>query len=84
VNLTIPQIKILEKNLTKICKAEAGEKDTSSGNEEAVANRLAWGSTIRMLEEKTGRKQFSLVEIMNPAKTLKDFEKEEKKLKKKK
>jgi len=37
---------------------------------------MAFGNTIKMLEEKTGRKEFTMQEIMNPAKTIKKYKKE--------
>jgi len=37
---------------------------------------MAFGHTIKVLEEKTGRKEFTMQEIMNPAKTIKKYKKE--------
>jgi len=75
LNYTIPQIKILEMNLYKICKAEAGGEDTgsSAGGEDTknMANRLAFAGTIKMLKEKTGRSEFTMAELNNPADTIK-------------
>lgn len=74
MDLTIPQIKILEKYLYKICKAEAGQDDTEE-KEKHKANRMAFGQTIKMLKEKTGRDNFTLQEIMNPPETIEKYKK---------
>lgn len=75
MSLTIPQVKILEKYLYKICKAEAGQ-DEANEKEKHKANRMAFGQTIKMLQEKTGRKEFTMQEMMNPAQTIKKYKKE--------
>jgi hypothetical protein len=72
--MTIPQIMIFEKNLNKICKAEAGEKDTSM-NIAANANTEALKGTLQMLKEKTGRSTFTIIELMNPKQTLEKYKK---------
>ena len=77
-NLTIPQIKILEKNLSKILRAEAGEKDVDGGldradTEKYLANRIAFGETLKMLKEKTGKDKFTMAELTNPAETIKKY-----------
>jgi hypothetical protein len=76
LGLTIPQIRILLYNLFKILKAEAGssEKSDNSNKYDAdknIANRTAFAATLKMLKEKTGRNEFTLEEIQNPAQTIK-------------
>jgi len=74
--LTIPQIRILEKNLYKICKAEAGEEakgEVVEGKNEAA--REAMGYTVRRLKEKTGRDNFTMQEILNPTQTIEQHNK---------
>lgn len=74
-SLTIPQIVILEENLRKICEAEGGKESSSSGrsSEENEGNRLAFGETVKVLKKETGRKEFTLQEIMKPAETIKKY-----------
>jgi len=67
--LSVPQLIILESNLRKICDAENGV-EAKNNEEKNVSNRIAYGATIRMLQEKTGRKEFSLTELMNPEQTI--------------
>ena len=68
LDFTIPQIKILEHNLYKICKAEAGKDESEES--QPNANQIAFGATVKMLTERTGRKEFTIQEIMDPAGTI--------------
>lgn len=77
LDLTVPQIRILQHNLFKIMKAETGDKgdeDAKTGSYDAdknIANRTAFAQTLKLLKEKTGRNEFTLQEIQNPAQTIK-------------
>lgn len=75
LDLTIPQFQILNECLVKICKAESGEKekapDGSSG--ENMGQRRAMAETVKMLIAKTGRKKFTIDEVLNPAETIKKY-----------
>lgn len=83
--LTIPQIKILESNLSKILKAENGTDKSSNTNavpdsnsvddNKNKANRLAFGDTVRMLKKKTGKESITLAEMMDPAGTIDKYRK---------
>jgi len=60
---------ILEKNLSRICKAEAGKEEKeieSDGNGMDGVKHIA-----SFLKEKTGRDSFSMDEILNPDRTIK-------------
>lgn len=71
LDLTVPQIKILESNLSRICKMEAGKEDEDV--EKVTANTLALTGTIEMLKKETGRDNFSMSEIMNPSETIRKY-----------
>lgn len=82
LNLTIPQVKILGKNLGKFNKEEAGTMDNDSpsqsfdpSDEKYLANRTAFSETLKMLKEKTGKETFTLPEMLNPGETLKKYRK---------
>ena len=76
MGLTIPQIRILESNLNRICKAEAGKEDNEMEDRENLANRMAFGGTLQMLKEKTGKESFTLQELSDPAGTLKKYKRD--------
>ena len=76
LDLTLPQIEILRDQLEKICKAEAGEKDTDYVNPDIRENyNRIYGDLIKTLQEKTGKKAFTLKELNNPAETIKKYKK---------
>jgi len=60
---------MLEKNLNLICKIEAGE-----AKEDSRDNTIATEATVRMLTERTGKKEFTLEEILNPLATIKKYD----------
>jgi hypothetical protein len=71
MDLTIPQIRILAKNLAKIKRAEAGEKEIEENKTEiSDDNKTHLGPIIKMLTEKTGRLKFTMDEILNPSATI--------------
>ena len=74
LSLTIPQITILEHGLAKILRAEAG-KDEDGAESGAEANTLALEGVVKMLIERTGRKNFTMEEIMNPEQTIEKYKK---------
>ena len=67
LSLTVPQLHILEENLSKICQVESGEDKKKNV---APMNTKAAGETIKMLREKTGRNEFTYQELLNPADTI--------------
>ena len=77
----------MEHNLARICRLEAGKagKDGKSeepdmsgvGTDKALGNRMAFAATLSMLKEKTGRKEFSMQEMMDPMGTIKKYQKAE-------
>jgi hypothetical protein len=71
LSLTIPQIKILEVNLGRILKAETGESDEERVN----TNTMALEGVAKRLKEQTGKSEFTMQELMNPAETLKKYKK---------
>ena len=73
LSLTIPQIQILEHNLAKICRAEAGKEEDEV--DKTTANSMALVGVIEMLQRETGRDRFSMDEIMDPAGTIKKYKK---------
>ena len=75
INLTIPQIRILEKNLYKICKAEAGEEAEVKPEEKDETTRAAMGYTIKRLQKETGKDSFTMQEVLNPDQTIAKYKK---------
>lgn len=67
LDFTIPQLIIFNKHLESFLKAEGG-KDAGSS---ASNNSKSFGATVKMLKEKTGKDNFSLIEVLNPAETIK-------------
>jgi hypothetical protein len=78
LNLTIPQIRMLEKNLYRICKAEAGGKEEEVQEDKNGVARESVGYTVRRLKEKTGRDNFTMQEVLNPDQTIKQHLKKQK------
>ena len=89
LHLTLPQLEILKRNLIKIVQMENGtdengkEIDTTNtsgsssgfhGMSKPQMNTFATEQAYKMLKEKTGRKTFSLMEVLNPMKALSDWE----------
>ena len=72
LSLTIPQVVTLQKNLQEILKAESGKEDEKEKEE---LNTEGYGSVLKMLQEKTGRTEFTLPELMNPNQTLERYNK---------
>ena len=69
--MTLAQVELLEKNVTKFIKRENGKDDGAEDKlTDADMNTRALEGTVKMLSEKTGRKTFNYAEIMDPAKTL--------------
>lgn len=77
LNLTVPQMMILQNQLMRICRAEAGEKDPGEDvpMETREGNAKAWGGVIKMLQEKTGQKAFTFKELMDPVATIRKYAK---------
>ena len=82
-SLTIPQIRVLESNLSNILKAENGG-DKEGGTSEPVdpsddrrhmANRVAFGGVLETLKKRTGRDSFTLSEMQDPAGTIRKYNK---------
>jgi len=75
LGLTIPQIEIMEKQLVKICRAEAGEKNLDDNINPDIRenyNRL-YSDMVKVLREKTGRQSFTLKELQDPSGTIKKY-----------
>lgn len=70
LDFTVPQLTIFNDNLEKILKAESGKDDKGfTGNK--LGNRLAFGSVVKFIKEKTGKDKVSLKDTFNPAEAIK-------------
>ena len=67
----------MQRQLMKICKAEAGEKTVEDEVSMDVREKNAkvYGDTIAMLRERTGRQSFTINEVLDPAGTIKKYKK---------
>jgi hypothetical protein len=69
--MTLVQVELLEKNLTKFIKWENGKDDGPDDKmTDADINTKALEGTVLMLSKKTGRSSFTYAEILDPAKTI--------------
>jgi len=77
LQLTIPQISILENNLARFCRAEAGEKEPMSEVSPETRDKYnaLYGDIIKKLRAETGRNAFTFKEILNPGETIKKYKK---------
>lgn len=77
LNLTIPQIEILNNQLMRICKAEAGEKviEDEVPMDVRDKNTRVYGDMVNLLKEKTGRQSFTFKELLDPAGTIAKYKK---------
>jgi hypothetical protein len=76
IAMTLPQLSMLEESLVKINEAEYPSKDKHSdqpNQSDAQANTLAIGATLKLLQDRTGRKTFSLQELNDPAGTIRKY-----------
>ena len=78
--MTIPQLQILGRNLEKINKAENGKdeegkpiKSDEIEEDKYLVNRQAFGNTVRLLKERTGRKKFTQKEVLDPEGTIRKY-----------
>lgn len=72
LSLTIPQLRILEECLVKICNTENGIKDKEK---ESNSNTQGFAEVARMLKKETGRDSFTIQECMSPMDTIKKYKK---------
>lgn len=75
LDLTQPQVQILNKILFKILQAENPSTDSKDNKSEPVnnieQNNLVMEETVKMLKKRTKRDTFTMEEVINPMMTIK-------------